>query len=74
MKSQLFQNEYIMAPLKLGYCHDTDGKVNQRHLDFYAQRTDLGAIIPEPFYIDSGLRENPMQLGIDSDEWPARIG
>ncbi len=68
MKSQLFQNEYIMAPLKLGYCHDTDGKVNQRHLDFYAQRTDLGAIIPEPFYIDSGLRENPMQLGIDSDD------
>jgi 2,4-dienoyl-CoA reductase-like NADH-dependent reductase (Old Yellow Enzyme family)/thioredoxin reductase len=68
MKSQLFQNEYIMAPLKLGYCHDKDGKVNQRHLDFYAQRTDLGAIIPEPLYIDSGLRENPMQLGIDSDD------
>ncbi|MCF8294971.1 MAG: NAD(P)/FAD-dependent oxidoreductase [Bacteroidales bacterium] len=57
-----------MAPLKLGYCHDKDGKVNARHLEFYQKRKGPGAIIPEPFYMDAGLRENPFQLGIDSDD------
>jgi len=65
----LFKNEFIMAPLKLGYCHDKDGKVNERHLNFYQQRAEhLGAIISEPFYIHPGLRENPFQLGIDNDD------
>jgi 2,4-dienoyl-CoA reductase-like NADH-dependent reductase (Old Yellow Enzyme family)/thioredoxin reductase len=66
---RLLKNEFIMAPLKLGYCHEKDGKVNERHLNFYQQRVEhLGAIISEPFYIHSGLRENPFQLGIDSDD------
>jgi len=66
---KLFKNEYIMAPMKLGYCHDKDGKVNERHLEFYSKRAKyLGAIISEPFYIDAGLRENPFQLGIDNDD------
>lgn len=65
----LFKNDFIMAPLKLGYCHDKDGKVNERHLNFYQQRAEhLGAIISEPFYIHPGLRENPFQLGIDNDD------
>jgi 2,4-dienoyl-CoA reductase-like NADH-dependent reductase (Old Yellow Enzyme family)/thioredoxin reductase len=65
----LFKNEFIMAPIKLGYCHDKDGKVNERHLIFYQQRAEhLGAIISEPFYIHPGLRENPFQLGIDNDD------
>ncbi len=65
----LFKNEFIMAPLKLGYCSNKDGKVNDRHLKFYKDRAArLGAIIFEPFYIDSGLRENPFQLGIDADD------
>lgn len=58
-----------MAPLKLGYCHDKDGKINQRHLDFYeARASHLGAVISEPFYIAPSLRENPWQLGIDADD------
>lgn len=65
---KLLTNEFIMAPLKLGYCQDKDGKVNDRHLNFYQQRVKyLGAIISEPFYIQAGLRENPFQLGIDAD-------
>jgi len=28
----------------------------------------LGAVIPEPFYLDKGLREIPTQLGIDNDD------
>ncbi|GAB4290801.1 MAG: FAD-dependent oxidoreductase [Marinilabiliales bacterium] len=69
MKTNLFKNDFILAPLKLGYCGNKDGKVNEKHLNFYRQRAEhLGAIIPEPFYIDAGLRENPFQLGIDNDD------
>ncbi|MGB9755362.1 MAG: NAD(P)/FAD-dependent oxidoreductase [Desulfurella sp.] len=69
MERKLFKNEYVLAPLKLGYCANKDGKVNEKHLDFYRQRAEyLGALIPEPFYIDAGLRENPFQLGIDTDD------
>lgn len=58
----------MMAPLKLGYCHQKDGKVNDRHLNFYAARSKhVGGIAFEPFYIDAGLRENPFQLGLDAD-------
>jgi hypothetical protein len=36
---------------------------------FYQVRSrSLGAVIPEPLYIDPGLRENPIQLGIDADD------
>lgn len=61
------KNQFIFAPIKLGFCKD--GKVNERHLAFYKQRSEfLGAIIPEPLYIDKGLREIPTQLGIDDDD------
>ena len=57
-----------MAPLKLGYS-DGAGLVNDRHLQFYQRRNKhIGAITPEPFYMDAGLRELPTQLGIDYDD------
>jgi 2,4-dienoyl-CoA reductase (NADPH2) len=62
------RNEFVMPPLKLGYT-DGDGKVNRRHLDFYAQRSKhAGAVALEPLYLEKGLRELPTQLGIDSDD------
>ncbi|MGB9735491.1 MAG: FAD-dependent oxidoreductase [bacterium] len=62
------KNNFIMAPIKLGYCNK-DGKVNDRHLNFYEKRSKyIGAIDVEPLYIDAGLRENPFQLGIDNDD------
>jgi 2,4-dienoyl-CoA reductase-like NADH-dependent reductase (Old Yellow Enzyme family)/thioredoxin reductase len=65
----LLRNHYFFAPVKLGYCDQKDGKVNQRHLNFYKKRTHaIGAVIPEPFYLEASLRENPFQLGIDADD------
>ncbi len=62
------RNPFLLAPLKLGYANG-DGKINQKHLDFYRERSAfLGAVIPEPFYLDQGLREIPSQIGIDSDD------
>ncbi|MEN8117972.1 MAG: FAD-dependent oxidoreductase [Bacteroidota bacterium] len=62
------RNEFIVPPLKLGYTSG-DGKVNERHFDFYEQRSKhVGAIALEPLYMDKGLRELPTQLGIDSDD------
>ena len=62
------RNSFIMAPVKLGYSDGT-GVVTQKHLDFYSIRSrHIGAIALEPLYMDSGLRELPTQLGIDSDE------
>ena len=61
------KNEFIFAPIKLGYSEN--GKINDRHLAFYKARSKyLGAVTPEPFYMDKGLREIPTQLGIDSDD------
>ncbi|MEA2103588.1 MAG: NAD(P)/FAD-dependent oxidoreductase [Candidatus Cloacimonadota bacterium] len=61
------KNEFIFAPIKLGF--SKDGKVNERHLNFYRKRSEfLGAVIPEPLYLDKGLREIPTQLGIDADD------
>jgi 2,4-dienoyl-CoA reductase (NADPH2) len=61
------KNKFILAPLKLGYA--TRGLVNERHLLFYEERShDIGAITPEPLYLDQGLREIPSQLGIDNDD------
>lgn len=62
------KNNFIMAPLKLGYSDGT-GVVTDRHLSFYAERSKyLGAVTPEPLYMDKGLREIPTQLGIDNDD------
>ena len=60
------KNQFIFAPVKLGY--SADGHVNDRHIAFYNARSRyLGAVTPEPLYIDKGLREIPTQLGIDDD-------
>ncbi len=62
------KNPFIFAPVKTGY-GDQSGIINQKHLDFYQKRAKyLGAITPEPLYIDKGLRELPMQIGISCDE------
>ena len=62
------RNKFIMAPVKLGYSDGT-GVVTQKHLDFYSVRSrHIGAMSLEPLYMDSGLRELPTQLGIDSDD------
>ena len=62
------KNQFIMAPVKLGYATG-DGKINDRHLNFYRKRSKyLGAMTPEPLYMDKGLRELPTQLGIDDDD------
>jgi 2,4-dienoyl-CoA reductase (NADPH2) len=61
------KNQFIFAPIKTGYS-DGYGIVTRRHLDFYKRRAQyLGAVIPEPFYLDKGLREIPTQMGIDDD-------
>ncbi|MFO8235847.1 MAG: FAD-dependent oxidoreductase [Bacteroidales bacterium] len=65
---QEMQSKYIMAPIKLGYTNG-NGIVNDRHLKFYTNRSSyLGAVIPEPLYLNEGLRELPTQLGIDKDD------
>ena len=62
------RNEFIFAPVKLGYS-DKTGVVTEKHLDFYGQRSKhVGAVIPEPLYMDPGLRELPTQMGIDKDD------
>jgi len=62
------KNEFIMAPLKLGYS-DGSGVVTQRHYDFYNDRSKhIAALTLEPLFMDLGLRELPTQLGIDNDE------
>ncbi len=61
------RNQFIFAPVKLGYSDGT-GVVTEKHLDFYNQRSKhVGAVALEPLYMDSGLRELPTQMGIDSD-------
>jgi 2,4-dienoyl-CoA reductase-like NADH-dependent reductase (Old Yellow Enzyme family)/thioredoxin reductase len=62
------QNEFIFAPIKTGY-GDQSGLVNNRHLEFYKRHSKhVAAVIPEPFYLDKGIRELPVQMGIDADE------
>ena len=62
------KNPFIFAPIKTGY-GNAEGFVTEKHLSFYKERAKyLGAAIPEPFYMDKGLRELPTQMGIDSDE------
>lgn len=61
------KNRFIFAPVKTGYSTG-DGRVTEKHLGFYERRAQyLGAVTPEPFYLDRGLRELPAQIGIDDD-------
>lgn len=63
-----FKNSFIFAPIKTGYS-DKTGVITEKHLNFYKARSKfLGAVIPEPLYIDKGLREMPTQIGIDNDD------
>lgn len=62
------QNPYIFAPLKTAY-GIPDGYVTEKLLNFYARRNKyIGAITPEPLYLEKGLRELPVQIGIDKDD------
>lgn len=62
------RNRYLFAPIKTGYS-DGSGGVTERHLAFYRARSRyLGAVTPEPFYLDAGLRELPTQMGIDGPD------
>lgn len=62
------KNQFIMATVKTAYGIG-DGKITKKHLHFYALRAPhLGALIPEPLYIDRALRELPTQIGIDSED------
>jgi len=62
------KNQFIFAPIKIGYSN-ASGTVTERHLAFYERRARyLGAVTPEPFYIDKGLKELPTQMGIDSED------
>lgn len=62
------KNQFISAPIKLGYS-DESGEIKEKHLSFYRERSEyLGAVTPEPMYLDKGLREIPTQIGIDSDD------
>lgn len=62
------QSNFIFPPIKLGYT-EGDGKVTQKHLNFYRGINKyIGAITPEPLYMDQRLRELPTQLGIDDDD------
>ncbi|MEN8124849.1 MAG: NAD(P)/FAD-dependent oxidoreductase [Bacteroidota bacterium] len=62
------KNNFIMAPVKTGYSNRS-GVVTDKHIKFYQARSKyIGAVIPEPFYIDKGLREIPTQMGIDNDD------
>ncbi|MBN2572546.1 MAG: FAD-dependent oxidoreductase [Ignavibacteriales bacterium] len=62
------KNNFIFAPIKTGYS-DKTGVITEKHLKFYEARSKfIGAITPEPLYIEKGLREIPTQIGIDNDE------
>jgi len=62
------KNKFIFAPIKTGYSDGT-GKITKNHINFYEMRSDyLGAVIPEPLYLDNRLREIPTQIGIDNDD------
>jgi 2,4-dienoyl-CoA reductase (NADPH2) len=63
------RNNFILAPIKLGYCNAKDGRVNHRHIEFYDIRSkDVGLVTYEPLYLSKSIRELPTQLGIDSDD------
>lgn len=61
------RNKFLMPPIKTGYCTN-EGEVTEKFANFYRRRAKyLGAVIPEPLRIDTGLRELPNQVGIEDD-------
>jgi len=61
------RNNFIMAPVKTGY-NSGNGEITERHLAFWDARSKhVGAVIPEPFYLDKNVRELPTQIGIADD-------
>ncbi len=68
MKRLELRNEFIMPPIKTGY-GNKEGIVTEEHLKWYElQSKYVGAIIPEPFYLEKNVRELPVQIGIDNDD------
>ncbi len=62
------KNNFIFAPIKTGYS-DKSGIISEKLIKFYEERSKyIGAITPEPVYIDKSLREIPTQIGIDNDD------
>ncbi len=62
------KNNFIMPAIKLAY-GNSNGDILERHLDFYKRRAKhIGAIIPEPLFMDKSLRELPTQIGIDNND------
>ena len=62
------RNEFIFAPIKTGYGNQ-NGEVTKKHLAFYDSHSkQIAAVIPEPFYLDKGIRELPVQMGMDNDD------
>lgn len=62
------KNQFIFAPIKTGYS-DGNGVITERHLAYYENRSRyMGAIIPEPFYMEKSIRELPTQIGIEDDD------
>ncbi len=67
MRQLELRNQFILAPVKLGYS-DRTGVITKKHLHYYDLRSKhAGAVNIEPLYMDRGLRELPTQIGIDSD-------
>jgi len=67
IKDVELRNNIFMAPVKTGY-NSGNGEITQRHLAFWGARSKhVGAVIPEPFYLDKNVRELPTQIGITDD-------
>lgn len=62
------KNNFIFPPIKTGY-GDKTGVITEKHINFYEKISKfIGAVTPEPMYLDKGLREIPTQIGIDNDD------
>jgi len=58
------KNSGYTQPVNTGYS-DGSGMITKKHLAFCERRAQyIGAITPEPFYLDKGLREIPTQMGL----------
>ena len=69
------KNRFIMPPIKTAY-GTPEGKVTQRHLNFYNNVSQGGAslIILEPVSVLKNGKEHPKQLRIDNEEGASELG